>query len=172
MALTADITARIDAVQTGPNDFGSQTFRPQAVLQSRITEGTGVGQANIIFADQRTVASASNDDIDLAGVLTDAFGATVTAVELVSLMVINAPISGAANTTNLTIGGGSNPVVGFLGGTTPTIGPIGPGGVVMLHCPSAAGLGAVTASTGDILRIANSSGAPATYQMVVIARNA
>lgn len=172
MALVADILAKITATQTGPNDFGADRFRPQVQAALTLTDGTGAGQANILFADQRTVASATNDDIDLAGVLTDAFGATITAAELVAILIINAPISGPANTTNLTIGGGSNPVAGFLGGTTPTIGPIGPGGVVLLACPTAAGLGAVAAGTADILRIANSSGAAATYQTVIIGRTA
>lgn len=172
MALVADILAKITATQTGPNDFGADKFRPQVQAALALTDGTGAGQANILFADQRTVASATNDDIDLAGVLTDAFGATITTAELVAILIINAPISGPANTTSLTIGGGSNPVAGFLGGTTPTIGPIGPGGVVLLACPTAAGLGAVAAGTADILRIANSSGAAATYQIVIIGRTA
>jgi hypothetical protein len=92
----------------------------------------------------------------------------------VALFVINGPRDSAAapNTTNLTIGGGTNPVVGFMGGTTPTIGPIRPKSFVFLGSSDAAGFGAVTASTGDILRIANSSGAAATYQIAIVARNA
>lgn len=172
MALVAEILAKITATQTGANDYGADKFRPQVQAALALTDGTGANQANILFADQRTVATAANDDIDLAGALTDAFGATITAAELVAILIINAPISGPANTTSLTIGGGSNPVDGFLGGTTPTIGPIGPGGVVLLACPTAAGLGAVDAGTGDILRIANSAGASATYQIVIIGRTA
>lgn len=171
MTLTTETLVRLKATQTGPNDFGG-SFSPtmQAMLQT--ANGTGAGQADLLFMDERTVATASNDDLDLAGVLSSAFGATITAAELVAVFIINAPRSGAANTTNLTIGGGSNPVVGFLGGTTPTIGPIRPGGFVMIGCGDAAGIGAVTASTGDILRIANSSGASATYQIAILARSA
>lgn len=88
------------------------------------------------------------------------------------MFIINASRSGVANTTALTIGGGSNPVVGFLGGTTPTIGPIRPGGFVFIACPDAAGIGAVTAGTGDILRIANASGAAAVYQIAILGRTA
>ncbi|MFO1126371.1 MAG: hypothetical protein U1E25_14580 [Methylocystis sp.] len=77
---------------------------------------------------ERTVASATNDDIDLAGVLTDALSVTITAAELIALVIINKQKDGTANTTNLTIGNGSDPMIGFLGGTTPTIGPIRPGG--------------------------------------------
>ena len=172
MALVAEILAKISAVQTGPNDFGADKFRPQVQAALALTDGTGANQANILFADQRTIASAAADNIDLAGVLTDAFGATIAAAELVAILIINAPISGGANTTSLTIGGGTNPVAGFLGGTTPTIGPIGPGGVVLLACSTAAGLGAVIAGTADVLRVANSAGATATYQIAVIGRTA
>jgi hypothetical protein len=90
----------------------------------------------------------------------------------VALFVINGPQAGSANTTNLTIGGGSAPITGFLGSTTPTIGPIRPGGFVFLGCGDAAGLGAITATTADILRITNSSGASATYQIGIVARSA
>lgn len=172
MPLAATLVAQIRATQTGSNDFGGPSYTPEIQQLITLADGTGAGQANLFWADQRTVASASNDDLDLAGVLVDAFGATITAVELVALLVINAPRSGSANTTNLTIGGGTNPVVGFLGGTTPTIGPIRPGSFVFLGSSDAAGFGAITASTGDILRIANSSGAAATYQIAIIARNA
>jgi hypothetical protein len=172
MPLAATLVAQLRANQTGANDFGGPVFTPELSQIISLTDGTAAGQANILWADERTVASASNDDLDLNGVLIDAFGATVAAVELVALLVINARKSGAANTTNLTIGGGSNPVVGFLGGTTPTIGPIRPGSFVFLGSSDAAGFGAITAGTGDILRIANSSGAAATYQIAIVARNA
>jgi hypothetical protein len=170
--MRTEISAALKAAQAGSNDFGGPAFNLDMAAMLATTIGTAANQADILFADQRTVASASNDDIDLAGVLANAFGQTITAVELVALFIINGPISGSANTTNLTIGGGSNPFIGFLGGTTPTIGPIRPGGFVMLACGDAAGLGTVVAGTGDILRIANSSGAAASYQIAIVARTA
>jgi hypothetical protein len=171
MALKAQIRASVTATQSGPNDFPSQ-FAPNVVRALTLANGTGAGQADIIFADERTVASNTSDDLDLAGVLTSAFGATINAARLVSVMVINAPQSGAANTTALTIGAGSNPVAGFLGGTTPTVGPLQPGGVFLLAADHALGLGVVTAGTADILRITNATGAAATYQIVILARSA
>lgn len=171
MSLTTETLVRFKATQLGPNDFGG-SFSPTMEAMLQTSFGTGANQADLLFIDERTVASATNDDLDLAGALTSAFGATIAAVELVAVFVINRPRTAAANTTNLTIGGGTNPVVGFLGGTTPTIGPIRPGGFVMIGCGDAAGIGAVTAGTGDILRIANSSGAAATYQIAILARSA
>jgi len=172
MTLSATLVAQLRATQQGTNDFGGPAFAPEMSKVLTLGNGTTANNADILWLDQRTVSSASDDDLDLNGVLTNAFGVTVSAVELVALFVINEPRTGSANTTNLTIGNASNPVVGFLGGTTPTFGPIRPGGFVFFGCGDAAGFGAITASTGDILRIANSAGASATYQIGIIARSA
>lgn len=174
MGLKAEILARLNVRQTGSQDFGGPDFSGSMQALVQLVDGTGEGQANIAFMDERTVLTAANDDIDLAGVLTDAFGATVAGAEIVCLFVINKPRldTDAANTTNLTIGVGTNPVTGYLGGTTPTIGPIRPGDFVMFGGPNVGGFGVITAATGDILRIANSAGATAKYQIGLIARNA
>lgn len=169
---SATMLASITATQVGFSDFGGPAFTPEIVHRVNLTNGTGAGQANILWTDQRTVATASNDDLDLSGILIDAIGQTVSAVEIVGIMIVNAPREGAANTTSLTIGAGTNPVTGYLGGTTPTIGPVRPGGFVMFGTGDAGGFGVVTPATGDILRIANSAGASATYQIAILARNA
>lgn len=171
MAVTATLRAALDFTQTGSNDYTDRLKDVMSKTQS-IADGTSANQADLLFVDQRTVASASNDDIDLAGVLSDFNGTTITFAELVALIVINGPKTGSANTTDLTIGAGSNPFLGFLGGTTPTVGPIKPGGTFFLFAGDAAGIGTVTAGTGDILRIANSSGASATYQIGILGRSA
>lgn len=159
--------------ETGANDFGDGgVFAPTIRKILEFTDGTTANAADIVFFDQRTVATASNDDLDLAGALSDAFGGTITMAEVVAVLVINGPITGSANTTDLTIGAGTNPFLGFLGGTTPTVGPIGPGGVFYIACPDAGGLGAVTGGSADVLRIANSSGASATYQIAILGRSA
>lgn len=172
MPLTAKIKASIEAIETGTNDYGTPRFTPQVSHVIELINGTVADAADRIFVDERTVASATNDDIDLAGVLVGALGSTITFVEIVAILIINRSKAGVANTTNLTIGVGTNPFVGFLGGTTPTIGPIRPGGFVMIGCPADVGIGTVTAGTADILRIANSSGAAATYQIAIIGRSA
>lgn len=172
MPLTSTMKVSLSARQTGTNDFGTPLFTPELSAVLSLADGTVANTADLIFVDERTVASASNDDLDLAGVLANALGGTLTFVEIVAILIINRSKAGVANTTNLTIGGGTNPFVGFLGGTTPTVGPIRPGGVFFLASPADVGIGTVTAGTGDILRIANSSGAAATYQIAIIGRSA
>ena len=170
---TATLKASVAIGESGSNAFSSGPFWNGSLSYSQVlSNGTTANKADLSYVAEITVATAANSDLDLAGVLTDALGNTVTAAEIVAIMVKNVALDGTANTTDLTIGGGSNPVVGFMGGTTPTIGPIKPGGMVMLAAGDAAGLGAVTAGTGDILRIANSSGATAKFQIAILARSA
>lgn len=171
MSLTSEMMVRFSATQLGPNDFGG-SFNPTMTALLQTTFGTAAGQANLLFIDDRTVASATNDDVDLAGVLQNAFGQTITALEVVAVFIINAPRSGPANTTNLTVGAGTNPFLGFLGGAAHTVGPLRPGAFFCIGAGDAAGIGAVTPGTGDILRIANSAGAAATYQLAILARTA
>ncbi|WP_434612077.1 hypothetical protein [Tabrizicola sp. M-4] len=159
------------ASQASPNSlFGAlESSEMRAAINTSL--GTGADQADILYMAQRTILTGANDDIDLAGVLTNAFGQVITAAEIVALFIHNQPISGADNTTNLTIGGGTNPVTGLLGGTTPTIGPIRPRGFMLLGNPGATGICPVTAGTGDILRVANSAGATINYQIAILARS-
>ncbi len=122
--MQANIDISWKASQASPNSlFGPiDSAEMRAVINTSL--GTGSDQADILYMAQRQILTGANDDIDLAGVLTNAFGQVINAAEIVALFVHNKPISGADNTTNLTIGGGTNAVTGLLGGTTPTIGPI------------------------------------------------
>jgi hypothetical protein len=168
MTLTAEVLARLKINQTGPNDFGGPNFAPVVELLIQLTDGVAAGQANLAFVDERTVATGATDSIDLAGVLTDAFGATITAAEVVALMIINKPRTGTpVNTTDLTIGGGSN---GVFATAMPFV--LKPGAVFLLAAADAAGVKTVTAGTADILTVVNGSGASAKYQLAVLARNA
>lgn len=143
-----------------------------SLIQS-FTSGTTANKADLAYVAERTVSSASNDDIDLAGTLTDALGNTITAAEIVAIMIANVQKDGTANTTSLTIGGAaSNAWFGFVGASGDTVGPVSPGGAFLIMNPDASGLGAVTAGTGDILRVANASGASNTYQIGLLARTA
>lgn len=173
MTISAQVKASLNFSQVGTNAFGGPSFSALIDFQQLLANGTGAAQANLAYAAERTVATATNDDIDLAGVLVDALGATITAAELVALMIWNKQKDGTANTTSLTIGAAaSNQFYGFLGSDADKIGPISPGGVLLLCNPDASGLGTVTAGTGDILRIANSAGATNKYMIGILARNA
>lgn len=171
MTLRATLTTRMEIDYQGPNSFDDQ-LKSTIEKVLNLVDGTDANKTDEAYIAERTVASATNDDIDLAGSLENVFGETITFAEIVGIIVINQQKDGTANTTALTIGAGSNPFVGFLGGTTPTIGPIQPGGAFMLFSGHASGIGTVTATSADILRIANASGASNTYQIAIIGRTA
>jgi len=166
--INAEILARLKITQTGANDFGGPNFSPVLEAMIQLTDGTTVNKANIAFVDERTVASGATDSLDLAGVLTDAFGAIVASAEIVALMIINKPRIGTpANTTDLTIGGGTN---GVFATAMPFV--LKPGAVLLLAAGDAAGIKTVTAATADLLAVINSAGAAAKYQIAILARNA
>lgn len=167
-AVKATLAPIITSAGNFPGSF--QTLMEAALT---LSDGVAADQADRFYYGERTVASGANDDLDLAaGNLTDPFGNVLTFAKIKTLLIINAPKIGAANTTNLTIGGGTNPVTGLLGGTTPTLGPMKPGEVLLRHASALAGLCSVTGATADILRIANSAGASATYQIAIIGTSA
>lgn len=170
---SAELSIGFKASQSGGNNsFGSTYWNGVMSLIQGFTAGTTANKFDQLYMAERTVNASTNDDLDLSGVLTDIFGAAIAAAELVGIILINAPKAGSpANVSNLTLGAGSNPVVGFLGGPTPTVGPIKPGGCFVLMNPDATGLATITAGTGDILRIANGSGGAATYQIALLMRS-
>jgi len=133
-----------------------------------LATGTGADQADKVFSDQRTLTASATEDLDLAGSLVDALGATITFARIKALIIRAA----SGNTNNVVIGAaGANPWTGPLGGTTPTI-TLRPGGLVCLIAPDATAW-AVTAGTGDLLKVANSAGSTSvTYDIVIIGASA
>lgn len=167
MSLTSKIVLELSAVQMGSNDFGGPEFTPLMRKALTFASGVGANQADLLFADTRTLAASATEDLDLAGVLTDAFGAVITAAELVAIFVF----ADAANTNNVVIGDATSPIPLF-GGTNPTF-AVKPGGWFCVGAPNAAGLLTVGAGSTDDLKIANSgSGTGVTYAIAVLARSA
>jgi hypothetical protein len=130
--------------------------------------GTAANQADRIFADTRTIAPSGTDDLDLAGVLTDAIG-TVLSLARVKLLYVAAS---AANTNNVIVGAaGANQFINWVGAATHTVN-VRPGGALFLIAPDVTAY-AVTAATGDILRVANSgAGTSVTYDIVIVGSSA
>lgn len=118
-----------------------------------LASGTGLDQADRLFADTRSLTAAANDDLDLAASLTDVFGATLTFVKIKAILIHNKSTTAG---DIIHVGGGSNNFVNWIGAAGDIV-KIGPNGVLLLWNPSAAGY-AVTAGTGDILRITEAGG--------------
>lgn len=164
--VNAQIRLSIAASLTGTNDLGSPKLKLDDIVESlELTPGTGsIGQADLLFSDTRTLTASASEDIDLAGVLSSAFGATITAAEIVALYVK----AHAANTNNVNVTRpASNGVPIFLAASDGRA--IKPGDYLLII--DTAGI-AVTASTGDLITLTNSAGTTSvTYDIVVIARS-
>jgi len=155
------------ASQASSNALGAALFNPTLNKKLDFSNGVAAGQADIVFTDERTVAGAANDDIDLAGVLSDAFGGVITAAEIVGIAII----ADAANANALNVGGGTNPWITAWLATGDGI-KVFPNGVFANFAYDANGLGTVTAATADILRVANPGGASCKYKIIILARTA
>jgi len=170
MALTTKLVAAVNARQTTALDLATASADVAKRYSVELATGTGAGQADLIFHDQRTLAASANEDLDLAGVLTGALGGTLTFARVKAVLIAAA----AANTNDVVLGGAaSNTFVGMFGAATHTV-RVRPGGMLLI----AAGQGdptgyAVTAATGDLLRVANGgAGTSVTYDVIVIGASA
>lgn len=164
---SAELSINFNVNQSGANDLGNPVFAPSLKKLLQFANGVASGQADIVWTDERTVAGSGNDDIDLAGVLTDAFGATITAAEMVGIIIV----ADSTNANALNVGAGSNPWFAMFMATGDGI-KVFPNGVFVNFGSDASGLGAVVAGTGDILRVANPGGASCKYKIAILARTA
>lgn len=164
--VNASIRLTIDGYLQGSNDLGSPKMTLSGINELlELSPGTGsTSQADLLFSDTRTLAASANEDIDLAGSLSTAFGATITAAEVV-LVYIKAA---AGNTNNVRVTRpASNGVPIFLAASDGL--DVEPGDFFLRK--STRGIG-VTAGTVDLINIANSSsGSTVTYDILVIARS-
>ncbi|MGW2209914.1 hypothetical protein [Streptomyces sp. NPDC001781] len=143
---------------------------PQSLSrQMQLSNGTGAGKADRVWSARRTITASSSDDLDLAGVLLDAYGAVITFARVKGIIVAAA----AANTNNLVIGAAATNPWATLLGSTGTL-TVRPGGFVAVGTGQTDTTGyAVTASTGDLLRITNGgSGSSVTYDIHIIGASA
>jgi hypothetical protein len=167
MSLRLDLKMSIAGRIVGSGDLAKPALDVAIEKAIALASGVGANQADIFWSDERTLGASGSETLDLAGVLADAFGATIAAAEVVAIFVF----ADAGNTNNVVIGNATNPIPLFAG-TTPTH-AVKPGGWAAFCAPNAAGLLTVGAGATDELKVANSGGTTAvTYQIVVIARTA
>jgi hypothetical protein len=162
--VTANVDTRVAGTYAGTNDLGSVAFAfsPSATVQ--FSAGTGTGKADKLFSDQRTLAASATENLDLAGVLVDPLGATLTFGHVKAIYIHAA----AANTNDVCVGGAAtNTFSGPLADPTDIV-CVKPGGVLVLTVASGVGW-TVTPATGDILKVTNSAGTTGvTYDVVIV----
>ncbi len=155
--LTSKFTLLISSILA--NTVGVAPVQANVELSNALAlaTGTGANQADKLYTAQITRTHASPDgDLDLAGVLTDPLGQTITMAKIRAILLIAA----AANVNSVVVGGGATaPVTSIFFDyvATALAQPalkLKPGGVLFLTAPATAGY-AVTATTADKLQISN-----------------
>jgi hypothetical protein len=162
------LAATIDLVVNSQYDSALDLSRVIDNLSKKysvvLANGTGANKASKHWHDQRTIAASGTDALDLAGSLENALGETVTFTKIKAILVAAA----AGNTNDVLVGGAASNAWAALFGDASDVVKVKPGGVFFLSAPDANGL-AVTAGTGDQLKIANSSsGTTVTYDIIII----
>lgn len=157
------VTAQIETTFKNVLDLSTPVDCLTKKTKIELANGTGASSADLCFHDTRTISASSNEDLDLAGSLAGPFGASQVFVELRALLIS----ASSSNTNNVRITRpASNGVPLFLAASDGIDVP--PGGVFLWSCP-ADGKVTVTASTGDLINIANSSsGTSVTYDVVIV----
>ncbi|MEE4598224.1 hypothetical protein V2J94_41385 [Streptomyces sp. DSM 41524] len=170
MGLSSSISVSASAELTSTLDLGTASAPLNLRRAVSLASGTGAGKADKVFSDRRTLAASASEDLDLAGVLLDAFGGSITFARIKGLIISAAD----GNSNNVIVGGASsNGFVSWVGGATHTV-TVRPGGTLALMAGGADATGyAVTAGTADLLHIANSGGSTSvTYDVVLIGASA
>jgi len=160
---SAQVSAVIKADLANVVDLGTVMNSVSWSPSYSFGDGTGADQAKIVFTDERTLAASANESLDLAGGLTDAFGQAITFTKIKAIAIKAA----AGNTNNVEVGGAASNAFLLFKDATDVL-PVRPGGMALIVAPDAAGI-AVTAGTGDLLKVANSGGGTGvTYQIAIL----
>jgi hypothetical protein len=125
-------------------------------------------QCDLLYVVTGTIAASGNTVLALNGSATDFFGLTINMLRVKAMYVA---LTTATSATSIQVGGGSNPMINYLSGTTPTVN-VRNGGVMLLGCLDTTGW-PVTASTGMNVKLLNNDGANvATYNCAFIGASA
>ncbi len=167
MSLTSNLQFTVTSNLSSALDLATRLSGLLYPKSFELATGTGADQADMIFSDQRTLAASATEDLDLAGVLTDAFGATMTFARLKLLMVFAA----TANTNNVVVSRPAANGVPIFAAASDAF-AVRPGGCMILFARDATAI-AVTAATGDLITFTNSAaGTGVTYDVILIGASA
>jgi len=167
--MTATLATKINIVLSAAYEdtddidprLGSLAF----AIADSLADGTADNQADLFFADRRTL-TATSEDLDLAGSLTDAKGNTLTFVEIVAILIHNRSTTA---TEKLAVGGAAaNQFINWVANSSDIVN-IGPDGILLLWSP-VDGYG-VTAGTGDLLKI-DAGSDTIIYDILLVGRSA
>lgn len=161
-SITSRLNCNVSKDLNDRDDLADPTASLDLSLQDTLTDGRGSDEGNMAYWDSGSIAAGGNQDFDLVGSLTTAFGDTVNFDRVKGVIVKNTGTAGS---------NGDIRVVGqtfssWISAASDYV-TVKPGGVMMFFAPGAT---AYDVSAGsDTLRLTNASGSlTATYQIAVI----
>lgn len=169
MTATLGTHIKLDVKATLSEVLGVGTRSFPSVLEALFdwANGTGANQADLVFSDERTIAPAGTDTLDLAGSLSDAFGNTLTFADLKAIIVV----ADSGNTNNVVVGRPATNGVPFFNAASDAI-ALQPGAMFAWVNPGATGV-SVTAGSADEIDIVNGGGGTSvTYKVILIGTSA
>jgi hypothetical protein len=166
MSLKTTINVRLQTLLLGSLDNSTPEDRADYNLIDNLLSGTGVGQADVVFHDRRTLTGISAEELDLwSGGLVDPLGAAIKFAKVKLLMV---RVRTVTTGTYLEIGGaGLNPFYSMFDAEDDMIN-LGPGGLLLLYNPD----GYAAGSSADKLRIGNTNGFSIEYDIFIVGTSA
>lgn len=159
------ISGRVSGPITGPsNAFGSPNINLSASGEINLSLGTDANKADLFAVSSGSVGTGGTE-LDMNGSLVDSFGATVSFVDVVGLLIKNTSSSG-----NLLVGAAATNIWSAIFGNSSDVLVIPPGGFVLFGCGNDPAW-AVTAGSADKLKLASSTGT-VDYSLLAIGRSA
>jgi hypothetical protein len=162
--LSGNINIAMAIALANAMDIGGANYPINFGANFTFENGSGDNQASAAWTDERTIAASGSENLDMAGVLSDAFGATFSITRIKGLLVA----ASANNTNDVLVGGHASAAVSSFFGDATDVLRVKPGGIIALIAPKAAGY-PVVATTADLIKVANSAGGtPVTYKILII----
>ena len=163
MSVTADIRLSVTGHQITALDLGPVDLAFSLATTQALTSGVAAGMVDRVFTNTSTLGASATEDLDLAGVLLDAFGAAITFAKIKGIFIKAA--AGNTNSINISRPAGATGVPIFLAISDGFVLP--PGYTFAWFGP---GTGVtVTAGTGDLITITNAAGGTSvTYDVIIL----
>lgn len=162
--LSTKVNLQIDAILQNLVGVANVQANLSRGSLTSMASGTGANQADKVYSETKSIVASGTYDLDLAGVLLDAYGAVITFARVKLIAVF----ADAGNTNNVLIGAAAaTQFIGPLGSATDKIN-VRPGGVSVNFAPDATAW-PVGAGATDFLRFTNSAaGTSVLFDIVIV----
>lgn len=167
MAFRLQAYFELAAEITNPLDLTTVSAPLALARQLVLAQGTGAGQADMIWSDSFTIPISGTQAVDLAGTLVGPFGTTLTFARIKAVIV--AAAAGNTNNVNVVSDATNGPLLFLAKGDGI---PVKPGGMFFSFDPSAAGT-VITPTSADLINLVNSgAGSTVTADVVIVGASA